>query len=280
MNAAKFIPLHLPLPFQDKTLVIEPLDYANPYDFHKPHRHNYFEIILVKSGTGSQVIDTSAYNMSAGQFYSVYPGQVHLMHRGTAKGLLIQFSKDVFRHIAPLHHHHMYFKEQAFNLESEVFNHLYDLTLRMATLMKTAHTSVFALHKAYSYLQVVLLSLPELHSPQQRLGKEDLVLQFLSLLPQHIARRKKVSDYCALMCCTPDRLNEACKAGLGKTALKLVHEELKLEICRLMLLNNLSLKEICFELNFDSPANFSKFIKAHTGQTPSGLQASLLEMYN
>jgi len=270
----------VPLPDPEKALIIEPLDYANPYDFHQAHRHDYFEIVLVQSGTGSQVIDTSAYNMCAGQFYAIYPGQVHLMNRGSANGLLIQFRKDIFRHIAPLHHYHLYFREQVFNLDGASFAHLYELTERMRQLMEGGETNAFTTHKIYSYLQVILLSLPEVHSAQQRLGKEDLVLQFLSLLPQHIALRKKVADYCVMMGCTPEKLNDACKAGLGKTSLKLIHEELMLEISRMMLLNKLSLKEICFELNFDSPANFSNFIKAHTGHTPSGLQASLLEIYN
>jgi AraC-like DNA-binding protein len=280
MNAAELSSAFVPLPDPGKALVIEPLDYANPYDFHKAHRHDYFEIILIKSGTGSQVIDTSAYSMSAGQLYAVYPGQVHLMNRGDATGLLIQFRKDIFRHLTPLHHYHLYFREQVFNLDAAAFSHLYDLTQRMAVLMQAGEANAFTMQKVYSYLQVILLSLPEVHSAQQRLGNEDIVVQFLSLLPQHIALRKKVSDYCALLGHSPEKLNEACKAGLGKTALKLIHEELMLEICRMMLLNNLSLKEICFELNFDSPANFSNFIKAHTGHTPSGLQASLLEIYN
>ncbi|RYD87350.1 MAG: AraC family transcriptional regulator, partial [Sphingobacteriales bacterium] len=48
----------------------------------------------------------------------------------------------------------------------------------------------------------------------------------------------------------------------------------------LFLLSDLSLKEIAFELNFDSQANFSSFIKSRTGLTPSCLQASMLEIYN
>ncbi|KOS06814.1 hypothetical protein AM493_12855 [Flavobacterium akiainvivens] len=279
MNALHVLPAHIALPDAGKALLIEPLDYNNPYDYHKPHRHDYFEIILIKSGTGSQVIDCKSYTLGAGQFYAVYPGQVHLMNRGNAKGLLIQFRKDIFRHIAPLHHYHLYFKEQAFNLDGAVFNHLYDLTLHMAALMDGTENTAFVNQRLYSYLQVILLSLPQVHSAQRQLGRQDLVLNFLSLLPQHISQRKKVTDFCAILGCTADKLNDACKAGLGKTALKLIHEELMLEICRLMLLGTLSLKEIAYELNFDCPANFNNFIKAHSGYTPGGLQATLLEIY-
>jgi AraC family transcriptional regulator, transcriptional activator of pobA len=280
MEAARILPANVALPATERALVIEQLDYANPYDFYKPHRHDYFELIFVKSGFGTQVIDTKSYAMKPGQFYAIYPGQVHLMNRGTARGLLIQFRKDIFRHIAPLHHNYLYFKEQAFNPSEEAFVHLYDIAHRMADLMENGENSVFTTHKLYSYLQVIISSIPEMNRPQKLSGRDSLVMSFLSLLHENIILRKKVNDYCYMLNCTPERLNDACKASLGKTALKLVHEELMLEICRLMLLNKLSLKEIAYELNFDGPANFSNFIKNQSGYTPSELQGSLLKIYN
>jgi len=267
------------LPQKEKPVIIEPLDYNNPYDFNKPHRHDYFEIVLVKSGSGSQVIDFSAYTMSAGQLYAIYPGQVHLMQRCSAQGLLIQFRKDIFRFIQPLQHYHLYFKEQAFTLKPDTFAHFYEVAERIMALIEVKEINTLSAHKIYSYLQILLLSLPELQTQSVTIH-QDLVVRFLSLLPDNIRGRKKVSDYCALMGCSLDKLNDACKTSLGKTALKLIHEELLLEIRRMLLLNTLSLKEIAYELNFDSPANFNGFIKAQTGLTPSGLQASILEIYN
>jgi len=80
-----------------------------------------------------------------------------------------------------------------------------------------------------------------------------------------------------LLDCSRDKLNLACKTAFGKSALELIHEELLLEIRRLLVLGELSLKEIAFALNFDSQANFSIFIKTKTGLTPSGLQSSILK---
>ncbi|AXG73986.1 helix-turn-helix domain-containing protein [Flavobacterium arcticum] len=267
------------LPQHDKPLVIEPLDYSNPYDYHKPHRHDYFEIILVKNGKGRQFIDFQEYNMLGEQLYAIYPGQIHLMYRNTATGLLIQFRKDIFKFLQPLKHYQLYFPEQVFNLDTENFNHLYDVTERMMRLLENKELTPFAHHKIYSYLQIILISLPELHDAKSAMLKTNIVTEFLSLLPQHIKTQRKVSDYCNLMECSTEKLNDACKASLGKTPLKLIHEELILEIRRLMLLNKLSLKEIAFELNFDSQANFSNFIKSQSKLTPSELQATTLEIY-
>ncbi|NDI99606.1 AraC family transcriptional regulator [Flavobacterium sp. LaA7.5] len=274
---AKVNPVQLPQ--HHSPLVIEPLDYSNPYDYHKPHRHDYFEVILVKKGDGRQFIDFQEYNMQGGQLYAIYPGQIHLMHRNSATGLLIQFRKDVFKFLQPLKHYQLYFPEQVFKLDTENFTHLYDVAERMMRLLENKELTPFAHHKIYSYLQIILISLPELHDAKSMMLKANLVTEFLSLLPQHIKTHKKVSDYCNLMGCSTEKLNEACKTSLGKTPLKLIHEELMLEIRRLMLLDTLSLKEIAFELNFDSQANFSNFIKTHSGLTPSELQVATLEIY-
>lgn len=278
----KEIPLSdaVSLPHPNKLLIIEPLDYPNPYDFHHPHRHDYFEIILIKSGNGFQIIDFAPYDIQGGQLYTIYPGQVHLMQRNTAQGMVIQFRKNIFEFIHPLKHSHLYFSQPKFELDEETFSHLYDLTEGIWQLLQKEDLSALSIHKAYSYLQIILITLTELHSNNANLQVQQVATQFISLLPQHIRSKKKVAEYCDLMGCSADKLNLACKNGLGKTALKLIHEELILEIRRMLLLNQLSLKEIAYELNFDSPANFSGFIKTSTGLTPTELQASILKIYN
>lgn len=268
------------LPHPNKMLVIESLDYNNPYDFHSSHRHDYFEIILVKSGEGFQYIDFSSYKMQEGQLFAIYPGQVHLLERNTAQGLLIQFRKDIFQYIHPVKHHDLYFPVQSANPDAATFNHLYDLTARIQSLLQTDDLSSMAIQKAYSYLQIILITLPELYPARIVCHGQPLIDQFLTLLTQHISTHKKVADYCNLLGCRLDKLTAATKSCLGKTPLELIHEEMLLEIRRMLLLNTKSLKEIAYDLNFDSPANFSGFIKLRTGMTPSELQASILKIYN
>jgi len=266
---------HVALPHPGKLLIIEPLDYSNPYDFLHPHRHDYFEIILVKNGTGQQFIDFKLYPMKGGQIFTVYHGQVHLMQRNTAQGLLIQFRKDIFEYIHPLKAHNLYFPEPVFNLDAATFDSIYSFAENIMVLNQTDNLSSLSIYKAYSYLQIILISLSEHYNEGDSLQGRHLIVQFLSLVTQHISSKKKVADYCELLGCSTDKLTAACKEGIDKTPLKLIHEETILEIRRLMLLNQLSLKEIAYHMNFDSPANFSAFIKTHTGQTPSELQASI-----
>jgi AraC family transcriptional regulator, transcriptional activator of pobA len=273
---------YVELPQPNKLLVIEPLDYPNPYDYKKLHRHDYFELILVNEGQGSQLIDFTSYDIGQGGLYVIYPGQVHLMNRNTAKGLVIQFRKDIFEYIHPVKHYNLYVNAADIQCSNNDFNHLYDIAERINKLVSSNNVlSPVTKHKAYSYLQIILLSLVELSTSKQfRDNEHHIIEEYLSLITSHIQSRKKVSEYSTLLGCSPDKLNELCKAALGKTALELIHEELILEIRRLLLLNEMSLKEIAFELNFDSQANFSGFIKTKTGLTPTELQTSVLEIYN
>lgn len=269
------------LPTADKLLVSEPLDYPNPYDYTRLHRHDYFEIILVKEGEGSQLIDFTNHQMHGGNIFIIYPGQVHLMNRCTTKGLVLQFRKSMFDHLHPLKHHHFFHKSPGIACNQDMFIHLYDLASRIHNIADQRDTGLLIHHKAYSYLQIILISLLEAQQQKADNNRESLIAtQFISLITDNIRDKKKVSDYAEMMACSPDKLNDACKKAMARTALEIIHEELMLEIRRLLLLNELSLKEVAYELNFDTQGNFNAFVKSKTGLTPKELQHTVLEIYN
>lgn len=268
------------LPDEGRLLEIQPLDYSNPYDYKQLHRHDYFEIIFVETGEGSQMIDFNKLPMAAGNISIVYPGQVHLMNRQSANGLVVQFRKNIFEYLYPLRHHDFYLQSSMVNYDTATFAHLYDLCKRIQSLLQQPFTTL-SRYKACSYLQIILISIIEALQGQASDNKTSMALaQYISLITENIRQKRKVSEYAELMNSTPDKLNEICRKGLAKTALEIIHEELLLEIRRLLLLDELSLKEIAYELNFDTPGNFNAFVKAKTGMTPGQLQQSVLEIYN
>ncbi len=266
-------------PHPNKLLVIEPLDYPNTYDFHSPHRHDYFEIILVKEGEGHQFIDFTKTDLLAKDIYVVYPGQIHLLNRNSAQGLLIQFHKNIFDFIFPIRHHNLYFRDSKIRLSPEAFEHIYSLTEIISNLCQVKDLSTLSIHKAYSYLEIILITLIEHSNQTFEMDDSNFASRFLSLISEYTKEKRKVSDYAEMMGYSTDKLTALCKKCLGKAPLKLIHEELMIEIRRMMVVSDLSLKEISFELNFDSTANFSAFIKNTTGLTPKELQESLMLNY-
>lgn len=270
------------LPDARSIIDVQPLDYANPYDFTKLHRHDYFEIILVQSGTGTQQIDTEQYNIGEGNVFLIYPGQVHLMQRGTSDGWVLQFRKNAFDYIHQVKHHSFFNKSPEIQCDTNLFTHLSYLVQHIRNeLEHKGELSQIANFKAYGYLQVILLNLLELQHGRLNADRDSLLCsEFISLITAHITELKKVSEYADKMSCSSDKLNDITKKVFGKTALEVIHEELLLEIRRMMLLNELSLKEIAYALNFDTPGNFNAFVKSKSGMTPGELQQHIQGIHN
>lgn len=263
------------LPHPNNFLVVESLNYPNPYDFSIPHRHDYFEILLVKEGGGEQLIDFTRTGLRPNCVYTVYPGQIHHLKREGAEGLILQFRKDIFDFIFPIKYHYLYFSQPGLQLDAATFDHLYRITESILSLNKEAQLSSLSIHKSYSYLQIVLITLIEQHQQHADQHGGSFGGKFLQLLSQGAREKRKVADYAEMMNLSTDRLTALCKETFGTTPLRLIHEALLLEIKRLMVSGNKTLKEIAFELNFDSTANFSSFVKAATALTPSELQEQL-----
>lgn len=263
------------LPHPNNFLVVEPLDYTNTYDFKIPHRHDYFEIILIKEGGGEQLIDFVKTALSSHSIYTIYPRQIHLLKREAAVGLVIQFRKDIFEFIFPIQHHFLYFTNPSITLSHFDFDHVYNLAQNILSLNNSKSLTSLSTYKSYNYLQILLIELIEFHHQQRTKPTDSFIEKFLQLVSQYIREKRKVNDYADLMNINADKLNSICKDSLGTTPLKIIHEELVLEIKRSMVLGNLSMKEIAFELNFESTSNFSSFVKNATSYSPSELQELL-----
>lgn len=263
------------LPHPNTLLKVEPLDYPNPYDFKEPHRHDYFEIILVNKGGGEQLIDFKRTGLQSNSIYVVYPRQIHLLNRAEADGMILQFKKQIFDFVLPLQHHNLYFSQPALTLSSDEFIQMYELAQRIHSIYANEELSYLSIHKSYSYLQIFLISLIEYQQQHTSGTTENFASQFLQLVSQHIKEHRKVTDYADMMHVSAEKLTSLCKESFGTTPLKIIHEELVLEIKRSLVLNKMSLKEIAWDLRFESSSNFSAFVKNATGLPPTELQESL-----
>ena len=88
-----------------------------------------------------------------------------------------------------------------------------------------------------------------------------------------------VNKYASSLNVSEKKLAALTKKYLGLSPLQVIHNKLLLEAKRLLTFKKNSLKEISFQLGFDSPASFSLFIKNKTGLTPSGLTDQLAKIH-
>ena len=280
---AAALPVHS-LERTQRAVHVRPIEYNNPYDFTREHRHDYFEILFFDTGGSEQLIDFVQYPVTANSCFIVFPQQVHLLKRNNATGRLVQFKEEVVPS-APIKNalRQVLFGEKAAvvfeNSEAKIkaFQPLLWL-LAEASEKQTAASNEAAVH----LLQALLWQLVEnrdAHSSAVAAEDQQLLFRFQQMLEEQYAHNHSVQDYTNRLATTEKKLAAATKKFMGLSPLQVIHNRVLLEAKRCLLFENTSHKEIAYKLGFDSPASFSQFIKNKTGYAPSELSAHLVEIH-
>ncbi len=266
----------------DYKINIESISHINPYDFNEIHRHGYYEILVFEKGGGYQQIDFNRIPILDYSCYLVKPRQMHLVKRDAkADGILIQFtetmiSSDVFLNGLSLLNP-MLSSEVLFEKNEDMAKEFIGLIHSMKLLQ--VEKSYFFKQKAVHLLSNLLYSLEESSEDfrnTNRYVNNMLVFKFVELVELNL-NAMSINEYSKSLNISSKKLGLLIKKQFNTTPLKYVHGILLQAINRDLFFKKLSYKEIAYKYNFDSPSNFSIFIKKHTGKTPSQLQEYLRE---
>lgn len=280
----KNLPIHS-LPKHEFPITIKEIQHKNPYDFTREHRHTYFEIFFFNSGGGFQIIDFQNLPIKKHSSYIVFPGQIHLVNRtDEARGLVLQFQEETIIPTAvkmALQKQHFQqnaaicFEENEAKLEE--LKPLLNLIIKNSTQTQVPNFELNA-HLLYS---ILLLLFGNNKSDTANIQSEEhqIFTQFLQLLEEHIIENRQVSFYANLLAISEKKLAQITKKIRNEKPLQLIHDRLLLEIKRTLLVQKVSLKEIAYDFDFDSPATFSQFVKAKTGKTPTELLEELIRIH-
>jgi len=96
----------------------------------------------------------------------------------------------------------------------------------------------------------------------------DYTLLFRDLLETNYTKLKGVNDYAKIICISEKRLGQATTKVLGKSPKEFINDRILLEVKRLLVHTNLSIKEIGQDLGFEDPAYFVRYFKKNTETTP------------
>lgn len=100
----------------------------------------------------------------------------------------------------------------------------------------------------------------------------DTYIGFRKLVDEGFMFNRKVDNYCKQLGVSAKKLNALCKKYSHNTALELIHERLSLEIKKIFIFEEAPLKEIAYNLGFDSQSALNKYIASKFGCTPSQLK--------
>lgn len=277
------LPVHS-LERTEQLVHVRPIEYNNPYDFTREHRHTYFEIMFFDTGGGVQLIDFESFPAHANSCYIIFPQQIHLLKRNGATGTVVQFTEEIIPSVQVRNRlRQILFGEKAAIIfennpeKMQEFRPVLDL-LKKASEKNTGVYNEITL----SYLQALLLQMVDNRDsdPVAAVSEEQkLMFQFQQLLEEQYPHNHSVQEYVKLIGTTEKKLAAATKKFSGLSPLQVIHNRVLLEAKRVLLFEGTSHKEIAFRLGFDSPASFSQFIKNKTGYSPSELSTHLVDIH-
>ncbi len=237
-----------------------------------PHRHTFYEVVFVTSGSGSHVVDLTVHPLRPPHLSCVAPGQVHFWERaGGLDGTVILFEPAFL---------------DAHPADSDL---LHALSERPLTSLSKVEKSWFApiigqmsreyRHRAgastavlQSLLHILLLRAQRLQAPPaapRPAGRTaTLAQQFARMLARPDGHRRTVGECAARLGVSPSYLNEAVKTVTGRTPAGFLRQAQVMEAKRLLARTDLSVAQVAAGLGFADPAYFCRFFRRESGQTP------------
>jgi AraC family transcriptional regulator, transcriptional activator of pobA len=249
----------------------------------RPHRLDFYDLLLITSGTARLAIDAETHTLSPGTVLVTRPGQVRQWVVGGADGACIFFTTDFVSQI---------FTDPRF-LETFAFLRpgrpmaafkagpaaARDYLQRFRTMRREIHRMRDdAPHKLRAVLYDLLVLLDRRYRRVGRPvagGDDDLTTRFRAAVDARFHRQHLVAPCAHRLGVTPGYLTARCRTLLGRTAGALIRERIVLEAQRQLRYSSRTIAEIAEGLGFDDPSYFTRFFLRETGHLPTAVRGSL-----
>lgn len=248
-----------------------------------PHRHNYFEIVWVQSGSGTCLIDLERFEIIADQVYCVTPGQLHHFRAGKdLRGYVLKFTPDFLlmpEDNVTLISRQKYACSRTIKLSEELKMEMGDLLQKMIR----EYDNFFLMRSEIlkGLLKIFLIYLTRQYEPAvsdlEPPRRIELVNRFFSMVEKKYMQHKMVADYAEELSVSPNHLNEIVKKVSGFPASHHIRQRVLLEAKRLAAYSGASMKEIAYSLGFEDIAHFSKFFKNLSGSNFSSYKKTAMK---
>lgn len=252
----------------------------NPF---QPSRLHYYAILFILEGEGRHFIDFQTYEYKRGSIIFVAKGQVHAFERNVNRRAIFFGFTEVFLEKNTLgsnliqqinlYNYHLYapilqlkeseidFFETIANRISDEFHAPDDFATEeiIASLLKMFLLLAERIRRKTTYQSIHPNYYPTF-------------LTFQKLLEQHLMTNRKVLFYAQQLQISTKKLNRITQEIIKKPAKQYINERLIMEMKRLLINTDWSIKEIAYQTGFEEPTNFVKYFKKETSQTPAAFR--------
>lgn len=235
------------------------------------HRADFYHLIWVKEGHLSLIVDFQSVKLKSNEAYLIAPRQVcHFCLEACPEAYSLLFVSEFLGELpsdAQLLHQILsasLLRHQAIPLgdlptESLIWHIIHELNNQ---------NDAYQLIIARSTLRILLAKVAR-ELPHVANSSSDLAWRFINEVEIHYQHLTNVTDYLPLLMTQDKPLAQATRLTIGMTPKKYIDQRRLLEIKRLLVYSQLSIKEIAFALGFDEPTNFNKFFRKHTSISPN-----------
>lgn len=230
-----------------------------------PHKHDFFQIMLVTQGSGEHQIDFKNHKVQVGQIYMMKPGQMHSwdLSRGI-KGIIIEFNYQSL-HIV-----------KDFSLSPDVFlvtdkKKFSELITLCEIMIRESDQKLDRYDECLQgYVTAFLINLMRLTKASPKQAKSLTTIEkFRELLEKNYKSQHSVEFYASKLNTSTKALTMQFSRSIGKPPREIIYDRILLEAKRYLAFSQLTVAEIGYELGFDDANYFGRFFRVHEKKTPA-----------
>ncbi len=250
------------------------------HDISENHLVKFYIIFFVYEGQGYHTIDFKNYNYKEGTVLLVRKDQIHKFFRSpNVKGYLLVFTEDfIISHLnrmealksMQLFNDSLSFPKIEFNNKEEFS----DFTILLKHLdLEYNIKDTFSIGITRSVLHIVITKLFRIKAKNghfvERKKYLSQFLEFQKLVEEDCFKSKKVQYYAQKLGVSTKTLNTIVNNVVNDSSAKaFIDERTIMQIKRLLISTDHSIKEIAYIAGFSDSTNFFKYFKKFTGNSP------------
>lgn len=261
-----------------------------PQKIKSPHKHLFYEILLIKEGSTLQNVDYQEFHIESATLFFISQGQLHFWgktNRETIKGYRLMFTEDFFL----LNHIDKNFLFELVFLDNVYFYPCIGISAQTVPQIYTYFDLLFAEYQRQESNPKALQSLLFLTLTEvQRIATQKIpnlthnkhittYKIFVEQLEKNFKNHLSVNDYAEKLCLSSKQFSRLVQSVTNQNVSAVIKNRLVLEAKRLLTCTDLTISQITDELGFEDSAYFARFFRKETQQSPTEFKNLMSEMY-